>query len=228
MEDIQVGDWVIADDPTTPGGIEAKQVLDTFVRETDALVDLYVDGEVISTTGEHPFWVPDRGWVEAADLTVGSLLQTGDGRIVDVDRVQKREGNFEVYNFNVEGFHTYFVSDLGILVHNVCVYTTTNSRVDLNRPEGTYVTRQNITEPATLYQHISRNVPPSSKRRGQGFLDFVTEIDVPEEGLRVDPCGRPGVTAWIPPNTDGARITREWSVTEPVVGEPPVIKLLDE
>ncbi|MCV3217122.1 hypothetical protein OGM63_27045 [Plectonema radiosum NIES-515] len=32
IEDIQVGDWVIADDPTTPGEIEARQVLDTFVR----------------------------------------------------------------------------------------------------------------------------------------------------------------------------------------------------
>ena len=111
---------MIADDPTTPGGIEARQVLDTFVRETDALVDLYVDGEVISTTGEHPFWVPDKGWVEAKDLTVGSLLQTEDGIIVDVDRVEKREGPFEVYNFNVEGIPTYFVSELGILVHNVC------------------------------------------------------------------------------------------------------------
>jgi hypothetical protein len=118
IEDIQAGDWVIADDPTTPGGIESKQVLDTFVRETDALVDLYVDGEVISTTGEHPFWVPDKGWVEAKDLIVGSLLQTGDGRIVDVDRVEKRFGKFEVYNFNVEGIPTYFVSELGILVHN--------------------------------------------------------------------------------------------------------------
>ncbi|MEZ2277233.1 MAG: polymorphic toxin-type HINT domain-containing protein [Microcoleus sp.] len=118
IEDIQVGDWVIADDPTTPGGIEARQVLETFVRETDALVDLYVDGEVISTTGEHPFWVADKGWVEAKDLVVGSLLQTGDGRIVDVDKVERREGKFPVYNFNVEGFHTYFVSDLGVLVHN--------------------------------------------------------------------------------------------------------------
>lgn len=126
--------------------------MDTFEKEATELYDLYVDGEVISTTGEHPFWTPEIGWVEAKDLTVGSLLQTADGRVVDVDRVQKREGNFEVYNFNVEGFHTYFVSDLGILVHNVCVYTTTNSRVDLNRPGGTYVTRQNITEPATLYQ----------------------------------------------------------------------------
>jgi RHS repeat-associated protein len=118
IEDIQVGDWVIADDPTTPGEIEAHQVLDTFVRETTALVDLYVDGEVISTTGEHPFWTPDKGWVEAKDLQVGSLLQTEDGRIIDVDKVEKREGQFTVYNFKVEGFHTYFVSELGILVHN--------------------------------------------------------------------------------------------------------------
>jgi hypothetical protein len=71
---------VLADDPTTPGEVEYKQVLETFVRETDTLIDLYVDGEVISTTEEHPFWVPDKGWVE--------------------------------------DFHTYFVSELGLLVHN--------------------------------------------------------------------------------------------------------------
>jgi hypothetical protein len=118
IEDIQVGDWVVADDPNTPGEIEYKQVLDAFARHTDKLVDLYVDGQIISTTGEHPFWTPDRGWVEAKDLVVGSLVQTADGRIIDVDKVDQRKGDFTVYNFKVEGFHTYFVSDLGILVHN--------------------------------------------------------------------------------------------------------------
>ncbi|MGC1249049.1 MAG: hypothetical protein WA865_22765, partial [Spirulinaceae cyanobacterium] len=34
--------------------------------------------------------------------------------------IEKREGDFEVYNFDVEGFSTYFVSDLGVLVHNAC------------------------------------------------------------------------------------------------------------
>ena len=130
IEDIQVGDWVIADDPTTPGEIEGQQVLDTFVRETDALVDLYVDGEAISTTGEHPFWVPDLGWVEAKDLVVGSLLQTEDGRIVDVDKIERREGNFKVYNFEVEGFPTYFVSELGVLVHNSCYDPSHPNRID--------------------------------------------------------------------------------------------------
>ena len=120
IEDVEVGDWVIADDPTTPGEIEKRQVLQTFVREVDGLVDLYVDGEVISTTEEHPFWVVDKGWVEADDLRVGDLLQTEDGVIVDIDGIEEREGEFEVYNFEVEDFHTYFVSDLEILVHNAC------------------------------------------------------------------------------------------------------------
>ncbi|MEC5033237.1 MAG: hypothetical protein SAL07_25365, partial [Oscillatoria sp. PMC 1051.18] len=39
---------------------------------------------------------------------------------VDIDRIEVREGEFEVYNFEVEEFHTYFVSDLGLLVHNSC------------------------------------------------------------------------------------------------------------
>jgi hypothetical protein len=40
IEAIRVGDWVVADDPNTIGEIEYKQVTDTFVRQTDRLVDL--------------------------------------------------------------------------------------------------------------------------------------------------------------------------------------------
>jgi hypothetical protein len=39
---------------------------------------------------------------------------------VDVDRVERRDEKVKVYNFEVEGFHTYFVSDLEVLVHNSC------------------------------------------------------------------------------------------------------------
>jgi RHS repeat-associated protein len=118
IEDIQVGDWVIADDPTTPGEIESRQVTNTFIRHTDKLVDLYIDGEVISTTGEHPFWTPDQGWIEAKNLTVGSSVQLESGQIIDIDGINQRNGTFTVYNFSVEEFHTYYVSELGVLVHN--------------------------------------------------------------------------------------------------------------
>ncbi|ELS34813.1 MULTISPECIES: polymorphic toxin-type HINT domain-containing protein [Pseudanabaena] len=118
IEDIKVGDWVIADDPTTLGEIEAKQVLETFVHNASNLVDVYVDGEKISVTDEHPFWVKDKGWVKAKDLQSGDALQNDKEESVIVDHIEHREENVKVYNFKVEGFHTYFVSDLGILVHN--------------------------------------------------------------------------------------------------------------
>jgi hypothetical protein len=76
---------------------------------------------VISTTAEHPFWVPDKGWVKASDLAVGDLLQTDEETFVDLDKIERRKENFKVYNFEVEGFPTYFVSELGILVHNTCI-----------------------------------------------------------------------------------------------------------
>ena len=106
------------------GSQSKRQVLQTFVREADVLLDLHVDGELISTTEEHPFWVVDEGWVQADDLRVGDLLITEDGVIIDIDWIGKREGDFEVYNFEVEDFHTYFVSDLEVLVHNECVFRT--------------------------------------------------------------------------------------------------------
>jgi Pretoxin HINT domain len=111
---------VLSDDPNTPGDIEYKQVLQTFVKETSNLVDIYIDGEKITTTEEHPFWVPDLGWVAAKDLHAGSLLQTKTESWLDVDKVEKHSGLATVYNFEVQGFHTYFVSDLGLLVHNSC------------------------------------------------------------------------------------------------------------
>ena len=176
IEDIQVGDFVIADDPTTPGGIEGRRVLETFVRETDTLYDLYVDGEVISTTGEHPFWTPDKGWVEAKDLTVGSLLQTNDGRIIDVDGVERREGSFKVYNFEVEGFHTYFVSQHHLLVHNDCTSVAKKFRRD--RPGGKIITVKPVY-----------NVLPNPPNMGPDDLSWYYHDVYVKDGLVYDPMG---------------------------------------
>jgi hypothetical protein len=119
IEDVEVGDWVIADDPNTVGEIESKRVLALFTHSESELIDLVVDSEIISVTPDHEFWVVDKGWISAEDLVVGSLLQTSDGRVVDVDGISSREGRFEVFNFEVEDFHSYFVSDWGVLVHNI-------------------------------------------------------------------------------------------------------------
>jgi hypothetical protein len=47
-------------------------------------------------------------------------LLTKEGSTVTVDTIAIRQGKFKVYNFEVANTHTYYVSPLGILVHNQC------------------------------------------------------------------------------------------------------------
>lgn len=98
----------------------AKQVTITFVRsDNNGIYDVEIDGELISSTYNHEFWIDGKGWIKADELEVGDALLTDDGDFVEVDVIGVREGTFEVFNFEVEDFHTYFVSIDGVLVHNV-------------------------------------------------------------------------------------------------------------
>ena len=74
----------------------------------------------MAVTLTHPFWVPEKGWTDAIPLCAGDRLQLLNGEYVIVEQVQHEilEAPVTVYNFEVEGFHTYYVSNSAILVHN--------------------------------------------------------------------------------------------------------------
>ena len=125
IEEIKVGDYVFATDPES-GESGYKKVLQTFVNETHETVDVTYDGETITTTPTHPFYVPNKGWTNAIDLRAGDILVTCNGKYVVVEKVQHEilENPIEVYNFEVEDYHTYYVttdaSTQFVLVHNSC------------------------------------------------------------------------------------------------------------
>jgi hypothetical protein len=121
IEEIKIGDFVYSEDPET-GEKGLKQVVNTFVRKSDELIRIRVDGKEIVTTPEHPFWIPEKGWTRAGDLSVGDELLLKSDEIVTVEFVQHEilESPVKVYNFEVEDFHTYFVGNSGVLVHNEC------------------------------------------------------------------------------------------------------------
>lgn len=105
---------------TETGETALKRVVQTFINESDELVHIKVNGEEIITTPTHPFWVPVKGWTKAIQLRAGDRLQLLNGEYVIVEQVQHEllESPIFVYNFEVEGFHTYYVTDCAILVHN--------------------------------------------------------------------------------------------------------------
>lgn len=124
IEDITVGDAVFSTADIQLGGLDQsvkrQEVISTFSRVVPEVFDIKVGGEVLTTTAEHPFWVVRQGWTAAGELRRGSALLTRNGTVVHVDSVTRRLGQFAVYNFEVQNANTYYVSRLGVLVHNQC------------------------------------------------------------------------------------------------------------
>ena len=86
IEDIEVGDYVWAENPDT-GDITLKEVLDTFEKQVDTIVTITVDDE-IQTTEAHLFYVENNGWIPANMLQEGDILTLEDGRNVTIQRIE--------------------------------------------------------------------------------------------------------------------------------------------
>ncbi|WP_042196920.1 polymorphic toxin-type HINT domain-containing protein [Paenibacillus camerounensis] len=119
IEEIEVGDRVLSKNEET-GEQAYKEVTHLYRNDKEIIFELTVGDQVIETTDNHPFWVEGKGYVLAADLQVGDRLQQSNGNTLTIDKINivKHDEKVEVYNFTVADFHTYFVSDLGIWVHN--------------------------------------------------------------------------------------------------------------
>ena len=83
---------------------------------------IHVNEKEAITAPTHPFYVPKLGWTSAIKLRAGDILVLSNGEYVVVEAVQHEilESPIKVYNFEVEDFHTYFVGESSILVHNTC------------------------------------------------------------------------------------------------------------
>ncbi len=120
IADIKVGDKVYAYDAETDEAILAK-VTDISVSETNELVHLTINGELIRTTESHPFFTTSGEWKAAGDLMVGDRVVTMTGEAtVEAMEVEKLSEAVTVYNLTVEGEHNYYVAENGVLVHNDC------------------------------------------------------------------------------------------------------------
>ena len=119
IENIKVGDLVWAHDPET-GETALKPVVQTFRNETAEWIHVTVKGETLTCTPMHPFYSPVKGWTSAIDLRAGDILVMLNGEYVVIEQVQHEllESPAAIYNFEVADFHTYYVGEEPVLVHN--------------------------------------------------------------------------------------------------------------
>ncbi len=121
IEEIKCGELVYSMNEST-GEVGLKKVVQTFVNETSKLVQITIGETLIETTPTHPFWIKDIGWVEAEDVDIGDIVVTLSGieTTIDAKNILCLDKPVTVYNFEVADWHTYFVSDKQIWVHNTC------------------------------------------------------------------------------------------------------------
>lgn len=137
IEEIRVGDWVVSDPddyilptpraPRKRNEIVFRQVTKTFVTDDQPVSHVTVWDfaadieETIRVTPNHPFYEEDIGrWVPVSQMGFGSRLVNAVFGNILVGKVEHEVERARVYNFEVDEFHTYYVSRLAIWVHNHC------------------------------------------------------------------------------------------------------------
>jgi hypothetical protein len=191
IEQIVPGEQVLSTNTDT-GETTFKRVVRTFVHQASAVLDIQIGDTVITVTETHRFWVPGVGWQEARNLAAGSPLLDNNDKILVVDATTRHEGNFTVYNFEVQQFHTYHVSRLGVLVHNDCLsiakavvrksggtivkIVNKNGRFRIFMPEGMYSVKNAYGEPEKFAYHYvvvkAGKVMDQMSKYGKEWVDF--------------------------------------------------------
>ncbi|MBD3753996.1 MAG: hypothetical protein IE935_16625, partial [Micrococcales bacterium] len=128
IQDIVVGDLVLARDEHTDetafkpvialiDGAE-RQIWEVIVETVDA--EGAPRRETIGTTDEHPWRLVGGDWATTAELYPGAELVTASGHRAVVVSVVRTDRVERTFNLEVEGFHTYFVGEGRVWVHNTC------------------------------------------------------------------------------------------------------------
>jgi len=125
IETIRPGDRVLSQDVET-GELAYRTVLAKTVRPPSPVLRLQIGPETIATTKGHPFWVASKGWVMAKELAVGDQLHTALDAVL-LENVAPAAKPKEAHNLVVDGTHTYFVGEQGILVHDNLYWTPTTA-----------------------------------------------------------------------------------------------------
>ena len=162
IESICIGDYVLSKNEFT-GEVAYKKVTNLFVRSVGQLVHIQANEVDIQTTTEHPFWVHNRGWVPANKLSVGDLLELCDNTGIAIDKIELKtsENLIPVYNFEVEDWHTYFITNMHILVHNKCDLTKISDNYlkrkgfDAHSLKAEFVGKANVSKYDLFYDKSS-------------------------------------------------------------------------
>jgi hypothetical protein len=141
IQRVKTGDKVWSRDPAT-GRTEMRRVVRTYRHLAHQTITVRLAdraGRVVQTltaTPDHRFFVVGRGAVALRRLGIGTQVMTRAGPPLVIKSLARHEypHGIAVYNFEVQGDHTYFVGKAngGTWVHNQCGGTFPNTPEEMD------------------------------------------------------------------------------------------------
>lgn len=121
VEDLRVGDMVIAVDPAT--GNQAVSPITAITTAQRECGTMWFAGRSLAVTSDHPLYDPvSKGFFPAGDWLLGErksllLVSAGTTSVITIDRVERFSKIDHVFDLTVEHeWHTFIAE--GVVVHN--------------------------------------------------------------------------------------------------------------
>jgi Pretoxin HINT domain/A nuclease family of the HNH/ENDO VII superfamily with conserved AHH len=146
------------------------------------LVVLTAGTNTLEATPEHPLWVADQGWKAAGQVQTGDELWTRSGERLAVREIAHKQGQFTVYNFEVEDLHSYFVGVEGVLGHNMCKFNPDwRSSQTWDTSKNSSILRGNLGNKVNAGQD-AHHVVASTHPRAQRARDLLDRYNIDING----------------------------------------------
>jgi hypothetical protein len=195
IDQVNVGDTVYTFDEKEKTIVQDK-VIDTHANLTKHFYHVTAKGELIKSTGGHPFYDAEhQSWLPVKNFSRGMKFLTMNEGAWPVDEIRFEAYETELtYNLSIEKNHNYFVGP-GILVHNTKPTITSGGAIDTGLGGDQMVYRgTNPDFPGEVY--IGRTVRGEGTRQGEhrnsatNFLFYYAQLEtlIKSEGSAPTPA----------------------------------------
>ncbi len=118
IESLKIGNQVLAYNHQL-GKSVSTTISNVFRKKAHNLTKLIVAGVTIISTNNHPYFA-NGAYTAAENIHIGDSILSESGNWLHVTASEELHQEVDVYNIEVKNQSNYFVSDVKVLVHNVC------------------------------------------------------------------------------------------------------------